>query len=275
MSRFWAICLAFATLAFVASSAIFALQPTGGGGAAVADFDDALGLLSLPPHFPPDAMQISLSEMFLRPRDAGMAGFLVMTWVALVYVALRHLARLWRTAPRATNIETGAGAFPPMPRRDGAHATELSLILALMLGAIWPWLGTAHPAIAFLLSLAMLVCFLGAAFQGRDRPRGEASSTLGFVTGWALLACLSLFAATIERLASVPQTAAAVLVVLIAALVAIGLQLRLGRRIGLSLAVLWGLIGIAAGTVTQDVAVATAAVLGIAIIAVGLVRATT
>ena len=107
--------------------------------------------------------------------------------------------------------ETGTGAFPPMPRRDGAHATELSLILGLMLGAIWPWLGTAHPAIAFLLSLAMLVCFLGAAFQGRDRPRGEASSTLGFVTGWALLACLSLFAATIERLASVPQTAAAVL----------------------------------------------------------------
>lgn len=113
MSRFWAICLAFATLAFVASSAIFALQPTGGGGATVADFDDALGLLSLPPHFPPDAMQISLSEMFLRPRDAGMAGFLVMTWVALVYVALRHLARLWRDGPARHEYRDGHGRVPP------------------------------------------------------------------------------------------------------------------------------------------------------------------
>ena len=50
---------------------------------------------------------------------------------------------------------------------------------------------------------------------------------------------------------------------------------KLGRRIGFSVALIWGLIGIAAGTVTTDAAIATVTVLAIAIIAVALVRVTT
>ena len=102
----------------------------GGGGATVADFDDALGLLSLPPHFPPDAMQISLSEMFPAPAGCGDGGFLVARpgW-RWSYVALRHLALGFGGRPRAPRISRRARARSPMPRRDGAHATELSLIL--------------------------------------------------------------------------------------------------------------------------------------------------
>ena len=253
------ILLGIATLVFIASSAILALQMARPVLAPLAV--ETAGLLT--PQLPdlPITRQVSLSDLLLHPHDLGTRGLLLATWAALAYHALR---RLYGQPQQPGGMHHRAPADAP-------------LVLGLLLGAVWPWLAQDHSLIAFVMALAMLGGFLIAALCRPDGqpPRDRRSSALGFVAGWALLACLSIFASMMQERLGVPQTAAAALAVLIVALAAVSIQLRLGRRIGFSLAVLWGLIGIAAGTVALDASIAMATVLTISIIAVGLVRVTT
>ena len=75
--------------------------------------------------------------------------------------------------------------------------------------------------------------------------------------------------------ASILVVLAATVGLALAALAALSVQLRMGRTIGFSLAVLWGLVALAASTVTVNAALATLAVLAIAVIVFGLVQAAT
>ena len=252
MSRTGAALLIAATLAFVASSLGFALHM---GAAAVGiPTDEAARMLAAPRLFDATPSQIDLSGLFLKPQGIGMRALLVMTWAALAYHALRC-------------------ALSPAPMEVTGQAP---LIAALALGAVWPWIAPAHPLPGFLLAALTLAGLLRAAMQ--EQRQGEEigrSSALGFAAGWALLVWLSMLAALLHDRLDLSQPAAAVIAILIGAVAAVSLQLRLGRRIGFSVALIWGLIGIAAGTVTTDAAIATVTVLAIAIIAVALVRVTT
>ena len=111
--------------------------------------------------------------------------------------------------------------------------------------------------------------------QQRQGSEVGRSSALGFAAGWALLVWLSMLAALLQDGLGLSQPASAVIAIMIGAIAAVSLQLRLGRRIGFSVALIWGLIGVAAATVTTDATIATVTVLAIAIIAVALVRVTT
>ena len=51
------------------------------------------------------------------------------------------------------------------------------------------------------------------------------------------------------------------------------MQLKLGGTFSYSVAVIWSLVGLAAGTMTSDPTIATVAILGIAAMAIVLVRA--
>ena len=62
---------------------------------------------------------------------------------------------------------------------------------------------------------------------------------------------------------------------LAAALASVWVQLRIDRFPSFSLAVIWGMIGLAAETAGFSITIATACVLGISALAVVLVRVTT
>lgn len=261
MSRTGAILLYPATLAFIASSVTFVLRP--GSAPSPVPYNEMVELLSPQPFYQHEALRRNLSEMFLDPQDAGMLGLLVMVWAALTHHALRQLFE-----PRHIGGSGEAGA--------GTDDAPAPLIAGLVLGAVWPWLAPLYPLPAFILSSAMLAGFLAAAQKGvRTGPRIERSSSLGFVAGWALLVCLSAFAVMVQDRLGVPQSIAAAVAILIGTAATVGVQLQLGKRIGFSVAVIWGLIGIAAGTVASDATIATATVLAISVIAVALVRVTT
>lgn len=277
MSRIGTQLLTVAALAFVSSTMAYALWPS-----APAPPAAGAGLAVEP-------VAVDLAWLFLHPRDLGMAALLATVWLALGY----HLLRLWleiRRIARAARAAAVRGralapdlAGPPVPddllrqhRRDNSLAEHGPLILALLVGAVWPWLLVQHPVAGFVLSAVTLAGTLAAALRGvRLSAVVKRSSTLGFVAGWALLACLTVFAGLLQQRLGVPQTMAVGMAMLIGAVAAVSVQLRMPRRIGFSVALIWGLIGIAASTVTTNATIATATVVAIAIIAVALVRVTT
>lgn len=260
MSRAGAILLCLTTLAFIASSLGFALRPV--SAPSPVPYNEMANLLA-PHHLHRhERLNTNLPNMFLRPQNAGMLGLLIAVWAVLIHHALRSLL-----APRRT---------PPERQGKGDLPAQAPLIAGLTLGAAWPWFDGDYPLLAFLLSAGMLACFLTAAQRNmRAGPPGRRWSPLGFAAGWALMVCLSAFALMLQDLLLLPQSAAAMVAVLIGALAAVSAQLRLGRHIGFSLAVIWGLIGLATVTVTSDADIATATVIAISVIAVALVRVTT
>ena len=172
---------------------------------------------------------------------------------------------------------------PPTPdrilreqRRDGDLRVQGRAIIGLLAGAAWPWLVGPSPLAALILAAAMLAGLVAAALRGtgtgRHRRRGGG---MGFAAGWATLAVSALVATLMQSLLGASSGLAAVVALTMAALAAVSVQLRLGPSVGYGVAVIWGLIAIAAGSVGVNPAIATLAVLGIAAVAVALVRVTT
>ena len=249
--------LILATLAFIASSLGFALHM--GTRSVVLPAEDVQRILAAPHFFDEPPAPINLSGLFLHPQDIAMKTLLVMTWAALAYHALRC-----------------ALSPAPSPAAPTAKTGQTPLIAALALGAVWPWIAPAYPMPGLLLAALTLAGLLRAAMQAQQQGAEiERSSALGFAAGWALLVWLSMLAALLQDRLGMSQPAAAVIAILIGAIAAVSLPLRLGRRLGFSVALVWGLIGVAAATVTTDATIATVTVLAIAIIAVALVRVTT
>lgn len=270
--------LTTAALAFIASTAVHALSPS--PSPAPPPWAD---LFDSPPP------QVQMARMFLHPANPGMIALLVATWAALIY----HLARLWLERHRLAQARLAAevrgrrltpqSAGPPVPGdllrlhdRDDSLREHGPLILALLAGAVWPWILPLVPVTGLLLPVLTLAGALTAALRGvRSGAEVRYSSTLGFIAGWALLACLAVFADLLHDRLGVPQQIAAIIALMIGAVAAVAVQLRMPRRIGFSVAVIWGLIGIASSTVLTDGAIATITVMAIAIVAVALVRVLT
>lgn len=154
---------------------------------------------------------------------------------------------------------------PPLPT-----AINLGLLSATAV----PWIINALPLPG--LALSVLACALmvyGIKTHGEPR-RGLGLHPIAFLCGWLVMvtsASLSLLAyymgMGIER--------AILLGLLAAALPAVWIQLRIDRVPSFSLAVIWGMIGLAAETAGASITIATACVLGISALAVVLVRVTT
>ncbi|WP_223251973.1 hypothetical protein [Paracoccus mutanolyticus] len=232
---------------------------------------------------------VDIVGLFLRPPNLAMGSLMALAIAALLYHAayrLQETQRL-RTAEAALRDRLGrrlrAGASGPPPprqilelhRRDDSLAEHAPAIIGLVAGAVWPWLFPKSPLAAFRVERSAWR-FLAAALRGtRQGKLRQQSNPLGFVAGWATMVTFALFIALLQRKLGAPLTLAATVGLALAALAALSVQLRMGRTIGFSLAVLWGLVALAASTVTVNAALATLAVLAIAVIVFGLVQAAT
>ncbi|ARC37181.1 hypothetical protein A6J80_13040 [Paracoccus yeei] len=272
--------LIVATLAFVASLLAYAMIP----------HSPPRGSASLDPLSGGPLPGVDIVGLFLRPPNLAMGSLMALAIAALLYHAayrLQETQRL-RTAEAALRDRLGrrlrAGASGPPPprqilelhRRDDSLAEHAPAIIGLVAGAVWPWLFPKSPLAAFLVAAVSLAGFLAAALRGtRQGKLRQQSNPLGFVAGWATMVTFALFIALLQRKLGAPLTLAATVGLALAALAALSVQLRMGRTIGFSLAVLWGLVALAASTVTVNAALATLAVLAIAVIVFGLVQAAT
>lgn len=282
MKRAGASLLIAATLVFVASLLVHAVLPiAGGAGAGLAQ--PALSLIDA-------AAPVRLTDLFLRPRSLALALLMGLSMAALVWHAARRLqdvrrlrlAQAARRARHAARRQPGS-AGPPTPdelldwhRHDVSLMEHALLIVGLLAGAACPWLISDRPGLGLLAALLMLAGILGAALRGvRNGFQIRKSAALGFAAGWATLIAFAVFITLVQTRLAVPLGLAGAVGLTLAALAAVVAQLRLGRNISYSVAVILGLIGIAAGTVAGSAALATTAVIAIAVIVIALVQVTT
>lgn len=154
---------------------------------------------------------------------------------------------------------------PPLP---GA------IIFGLLCATASHWVVNLVPLAGIL--LAGLACML--VVRGIDThpvpERGLGLSPIAFVAGWLLMTACSSLSLLIHYM-GVGLERSILLGLLVAALSAVWMQLRIERFPIFSLAVIWAMIGLAGGTVGYSITIATACVLGISALAVVLVRVTT
>lgn len=154
---------------------------------------------------------------------------------------------------------------PPLPR---------AINLGLLCATASPWVVNVIPILGIL--LAGLACVLVA--YGIDThpvpERGVGLFPIAFLAGWLLMTACSSLSLLIYYM-GVGLERSILLGLLVAALAAVWLQLKIDRFPSFSLAVIWAMIGLASGTVGYSITIATACVLGISALAVVLVRVTT
>lgn len=248
--------LLLATLVFVASGIVFALQPIAHGSFGG---DPALQRLVDPVSVYMNQSQgrgTSLLALFLQPRHAALWLLLIAVWVSVIAHAVLTMQR-----------DSG--------NARGFAADQFPLIGTLLIGAIWPWMIGSHPSVGVLGSVSMLIGLLILAVRGAARGRRiHDSPMIGVFGAWVTIVTFSAFGMLmVEGGASV--ILAATLVLLMACAAGGVLQLQTQGSGAYTITLIFAFLGIAAAMLETSPMVSIAAVMAIAAMTFVLVQVTT
>lgn len=210
-----------------------------------------LGMLPLDRLPATPASGYPLPHLFLHPENPVMWALIAILWLALLLDA------------------AGQWLDPSDPEKPPQAAVWPLLSGALVLAAAWPWLLQPTPWLAAIGAVAMAALAFAAALRAQNQRRGA----VGLLAGWSLALGMAALSALVggHLGMSMPQTA--VLAILPAAGFGMAAQLRLGRSIGFSIALIWAFCGLVTTTMGVSPMTAIAAILGIAAMATVLIRA--
>lgn len=244
---------ACATALFVGSSLAYATQPR------PAPLLPALGdpaLLPVPVSDPaaPDHALV-LPQLYLSPENPLMWALLVVLWALLSLDAAEQLFHSSEDF-RLRSAVSSRAVWPV-------------LTLALLAGAVWPWMvGRNLLAVvpgALFMVLATVVAAVRA--QGSHRP------AIGFLAGWTTAIAVAAIAALLAYRLSLSMTQTAVLAILPGVLAGIAGQDRIGQSVAYPAALIWAFCAMALTTMGSSPVVALAAIAGISAMALMLIRA--
>lgn len=259
MTRLGNIAYLVSTVAFVISGLAYSLQPRQ---------EQLPNLLMMPgsgiyplfPEAPGSQIEaLDLPQLYLQPQNLLMWLLLISLWLMLALDAGRQLFRLSRH---------GKVSFAGQ-HLDRSAPVSFILIVALLAGALWPWLFGSAPAAVALGASAMLVATLIAATRASDKRR----PAIGFLAGWSTGVATAALAALVAQHANLPAGEAAVLAILPGAVIGMTAQDRIGHSVSYSAALIWAFCALALTTMGSDPMIAISAILGIAIMAIVLIRA--
>ncbi|WP_299361891.1 hypothetical protein [uncultured Paracoccus sp.] len=176
--------------------------------------------------------------------------------VAVIASSVLYLALRWRS-----------NFSPPMP---------LLTMLGLIASGIWPWVAPTSPAAALVIAtLAPVGVVAGILQRRRSQHREPGDWPLGLIAGWLTMGGIGAASGLAQMELSLRPELAALAGLLAASLIGARVQLELGSNVTYAAAIIWAMLGIAAASLAVSMTVATACVLGIATMAVVLVRVTT
>ncbi|WP_134724462.1 hypothetical protein [Paracoccus luteus] len=149
--------------------------------------------------------------------------------------------------------------------------------VGLLAGAVAPWIVPHSQVLGLAIGVLGVLALVQGLFDDTAAHGDEdwGLMPLGIVTAWAMLSLMWAAGMAMQHRWGVDPQRAALLVLLAASLAGARIQLSLGRNIAFSLTLIWAMIGIAAAALGGSMTVATACVLGIASMAVVIVRVTT
>ncbi|MBK4214662.1 hypothetical protein JJJ17_01840 [Paracoccus caeni] len=189
-----------------------------------------------------------LPELFLQPDNAVSWMLLIVLWGLLLLDAADRLLQ---------------------PEDQRSRPELLPLCVALIVGAIWPWIYRTNVPVAVLGAILMVTSALAAAMRDASTRRPAVGFFAGWSTGLGLVTATALIAGRLEL--TIVQ--AAIAVILLGAAIGIVAQYRLDHRVSYSVAVIWVFCGLAVATMGGSMAVALAAILAISGMSVMLIRA--
>lgn len=228
-------------------------------------------------------------QVLLEPRTAPLSGF------SAPVVAVRD--NLLSVVSQPTNPVLWAlliavilaALMHVLTASRNRYSTPRSWMLpaGLLVAALWPWV--LNPAPLAGLPLAALSCLLlvrglsdtlGDTTPDADPVEpilraGPAPQLTAFIAGWLLVAATSALGTFVHHRLGMGLERSVLVGLLLAALLGAWGQLRMERAVTFSLAIIWAMIGFAAAAAGASITIATACVLGIAALAVVLVRVTT
>lgn len=230
-----------------------------------------------------------LAIRILRPDDPVLRGLLLAIWVALAIHATRMGFSQLRTERAAAVKRAGRQAMflsrtqagPRDPHQvvashaaDHAPSELAPLTIALMGGALWPWVTIHAPTAGFLLAATTMLAAITTVVRGqRDGSKIRQSAAVGLFAGWMTVVTYAAFGSFMADQINVPPHAAAMVALLLCTGTGVFVQLQLGRGVSYSIGLIWALVGVAALTMNSDPLTAMAATLGISAMAIVLVRA--
>lgn len=189
-----------------------------------------------------------LVRLYVQPQNAVMWALLVVLWLLVLVDAIGRY------------LEPG-----------DASRTGAPLSVALLSGAVWPWLQDASP----LAGAGGALLMLGASLVAAIRAQGQRRPGPGFMAGWSLTLSLGAIAMLISTPLGLSTAQTAVVAMLPSALLGMAAQGRLGRSIAFAVAVIWAFCAVAVTTMGTGSGVALAAIIGTSGMGVALVRAAT
>lgn len=255
MMRFGHIVQALSTVTFVASSFAFALHNR--PHSLLGELGSAAPRLLIPfsPDFPGPPSALVLPQLYLSPENPVMWLLLIVLWALLAQDVLGQIL------DSSDNYALSAMATP--------RVTWPFLSLALLCGAIWPWMVDSDPVLVVLGALVMLVATVVAAIHARGQQR----PAIGFLAGWSTAICVAAMAAWVATRLNLTMPMAAALTILPGALIGMAAQDSIGQSIAYSAALIWAFFAIAVTTMGTSPITALAAIFGITAMAIVLIRA--
>lgn len=157
-----------------------------------------------------------------------------------------------------------------------AAPVPLLTMLGLIASAIWPWVATTSPFAALTIASLAPVGVVGGILQSSSSGHAEPGDwPLGLIAGWLTMGGIGAASGLAQLELNLQPELAALAGLLAASLIGARVQLSLGSNVSYAAAIIWAMLGIAAASLAVSMTVATACVLGIATMAVVLVRVTT
>lgn len=268
-----AICLVICAGLFIGSEVSFVARQIGvrssAGDGFIADLplgDSMHRLFSDEPEF----LAGGLTGLLHDPDSIVLMLLSIFVWLAVLGYVLRVTGTLQRL------IDEPQSATPRDLSERTAPMEPPLLIAGLIAGALWPWIGAERPVLGFLVAALMFVGMTGAALSRLGGGKGMAPSTsLGMLAGWATIEISAALATLLYQTLGIPQTAAALLALLVCAMAAVWTQLKIGAPFAYSLTVTWGLLGIAIATMADNITIASATAIAMTVVGLALVRVTT
>jgi len=234
--------MVFAAVSFAASGALFMWQSAGGT----------------------DPPLAGVPVILVQPRSMALRLLLATVWVAILAHSLRTVGRFQQEGGK------------PLHAEDHGWGEHGPLILSLLAGAAFPWTAQIGPLPGVLTAATMMAGALVTVLRGdRDGRRRRHRVSVGLYAGWATAATFRTLAALLTVSLGAAPASGAIAAIVLLTLTAVRVQLHLGRAIGYATAVMWALIGTAAATMMNEVAIATACVVAIAALSAVLVKVTT
>ena len=254
MIRFGHIAQGSATLLFVASSLAYAVQsrPTSLL-TVVQDRNDPL-LLTMPHDSPAVTTQI-LPQLYMSPENPLMWALLIVLWAVLIFDAVEQ-------------FHESSDDFSLSAVASGRVVWPL-LSLALVAGAIWPWMVNRNGVPVVLGALFMGLATVIAAKRARNKGR----PAIGFLAGYSTAICIAAVAALLAERLTLSLSQTATLAILPGALIGLAAQGRIGQSIAYPMALIWAFCGLAVTTMGTSPMIAIAAIVGISAMAIVLIDA--